>query len=673
MAQMPDKYYSRFSAAQRYERHLAIAGRVLQSAEVNEMQEASQDRLKRIADVLFKDGAIVRDCGILVDLSTGNTTMEGGALYVRGAVRGVEPRTLTIPLIGTIQVGIALNEVVVTSLDDPTLRDPAVGVLNRLEKGAERLRVDAAWARAGDGTPGEFYPVYTIVNGIPQSQTPPPQIDSVSLAIAGYDRQSAGGMYVASGLRVTQLADTDTGAQVYSLSEGVARVDGREVILPHARRIVYGAEADLKAVAIEPHVALGGTERVNLNRGPVSSVDLVQIQAQRTLTGFQHGAFTGAQDTLPDSPVLSIVGVNQGGTWNGSGFTGGTTFAQGTDYKLTADKVDWSLTGAEPAPGSSYTVVYRYVRQVIPSNVDATGFTVTGAVAGTVTQVTYRWKRPRVDRLCLDGSGFVVWVEGTPNDSAPVAPMVPPGLLPVAAVTQTWTAGRTVASDGVRTVPMGQLEAMQRQIDALGSLIGEQALRNDIAISEPTNKRGLFVDPLNDDSKRDQGIAQTGAVFDGVLTLPLVGVQVAAVSLPDTATLPMNHAATAPIVQQTLRTLCVKVNPYDAFAPIPAGAVLVPSTDFWTEQQTVWTSGVTRIFQGTQRQEWGPDWGLITRFTGTSTQVVVDWTTELSRQWTQEARFLRPITVKFTLDGFGPGEFLDAVEFDGRALSFTAA
>lgn len=672
MATMPAKYYSRFDASKNYERHLGIAGRVLQSAEFNEVQESLMDRAKRVYDVLFKDGAIIRGCEITVEVSTGLCSLANGALYVRGAVRGIAPRQFTIPVVGEVVVGVALHDVVVTHLEDATLRDPAVGVRNKSEPGAARLRVDTSWARAGDGTPGEFYPVYRIINGVPQAQTPPPQIDPVTLAIASYDRQSTGGYYVSSGLRVTQQADTQTGEQVYSLSEGVARIDGSEVIIPHARMVVYPAEADLKTVLGEPHVAVGGTERVNLNHAPVAALDRVRINTQRVLTNFVHGDFSGAQDLLPDTPILSIVAVNQGGTWSGTAFAGGTTFTQGSDYKLTADKVDWSLSGAEPAPGSTYTVVYRYEATATPTAVDATGFTVAGAVPGSVTRVDYRWKRPRIDKLCLDRQGFVHWVKGIARDVQPYPPSTPPGVLSVASILQTWGAGREVQNDGVHMLPMNQIEAMQRQIDQLGVLIGEQALRTQIAIMEPTNKRGLFVDPLLDDSKRDQGIAQTGAVFDGILTLPLVGIQVASVSLADTATLPLNWPGTHAVVRQELRTACVKVNPYDSFEPIPASLVLIPATDFWTVTQTVWTSAVTRLFQQTRREVWGPTWGLLQRFTGTSTQIVTDWTVEQTRQWTEDARFLRPIEVQFRAQGFGPGEFLDVVRFGGRSVTFTA-
>ena len=670
MATMPAKYYSRFDASKNYERHLGIAGRVLQSAEVNEIQESLMDRAKRLYDVLFKDGAIIRGCEIAVDVQTGLCSLANGALYVRGAVRGIAPRSFTVPIVGEVVVGVALHDVVVTHLEDASLRDPAVGVRNKSEPGAARLRVDTSWARAGDGTLGEFYAVYRIIDGVPQAQTPPPQIDPVTLAIGAYDRQSTGGYYVSTGLRVTQQADTQGGEQVYSLSEGVARIDGSEVIIPHSRMVVYPAVPDLKTVLGEPHVAAGGTERVELNHAPVAAIDRVRIVAQRVLTNFVHGDFSGAQDLLPDTPILSIVAVNQGGTWNGTNFSGGTTFNQGSDYKLTADKVDWSLSGAEPAPGSTYTAVYRYEATAAATAVDAGGFTVAGAVPGTVTRVDYRWKRPRIDKLCLDRQGFVHWVKGIAHDVRPSPPSTPPGVLSVASVLQTWGASRAVLNDGVHMLPMNQIEAMQRQIDQLGVLMGEQALRTQIAISEPTNKRGLFVDPLLDDSKRDQGTAQTGAVFDGILTLPLVGIQVASVSLPDTATLPMNWPATAPVIRQELRTACVKVNPYDAFSPVPASAVLEPATDFWTVSQTVWTSAVTRLFQMTRREVWGWDAGLLQRFTGASTQIVSDWTVEQTRQWTEDARFLRTIEVRFKLQGFGPGEFLDAVRFGGRPVAF---
>ena len=666
----PAGYYSRFDPTKNFDQWLFIAGRVLQSAENNEVQQNAQYRMKAISDVLFKDGSIIRDCQISVDPNTGITTLGSGTLYLSGAMRGVAPATLTIPISGTVQVGIYLDSVVITELQDPTLRDPAVGVRNTNQPGAARLQVNTAWGRAGDGSPGDFYPVYTVVDGIPLSQTPPPDIDAVSAAIASYDVESSGGYYIVSGLTVSQLADLAAGQQVYSLGEGVARVGGTEVTIPHAQRVIYPATPDLKTVIGEPHLAVGGTERVNLNHSPVATVTQVLINAQKTVT-MQHGAFAGASDNLPDTPILSIVAVNQGGTWNGTTFSGGTTFAQGTDYKLTSDAVDWSLPGAEVAAGSTYQVTYRYVTTVTPTATDASGFTVAGAVPGSVTQVAYQWKRPRIDRLCLDYTGAVVWVQGVPNDTSPFAPPVPPNLLELASILQTWTSARTVSNDGVTVLPMQQLQGMQDQINTLFELVSLQALQTAVAISDPTSKLDVFTDTLTDDTERDQGTAQTASVYEGIMTLPMIGVVCSHVSLADTATLPMNTAATAPVLQQTLRTLCKLVNPYQSFSPIPGSAVLTPACDYWTQQETTWTSPVTEEFEQTLNLTWGWAQGSVLRLTGSSNQIVVDQITQYVSSTTADAEFLRQIAINFTVTGFGPGEKLNSVIFDSAPVIFS--
>src|SRR5699024_1778092 len=105
-----------------------------------------------------------------------------------------------------------------------------------------------------------------------------------------------------------------------------------------------------------------------------NEITQVRITAQKQAT-MVHGTFAGVQDPLPDTSVIEIVAVNQGGTWNGTAFVGGTTYVKDTDYKLTSGKVDWSLPGNEPAPGSTYSVVYRHITAVDPTGVDNTGFT----------------------------------------------------------------------------------------------------------------------------------------------------------------------------------------------------------------------------------------------------------------------------------------------------------
>ena len=215
----PPQYYNRFDEAKEYEKHLFIAGRGLQSAELNEVQAHAASRLRGIADVLFKDGDIIRDASCQLNPGTGVASCQSGAIYIRGAVRGVPPATMTIPIVGVVAIGIRLTESIATALEDPALRDPATGTRNYDEPGAERLVVHASWGWDGDGAGGEFFPVYSATNGILDAKEPPPNLDSINQALARYDRDSAGGSYVVRGLQVTRLADREDGYQVFSVSD----------------------------------------------------------------------------------------------------------------------------------------------------------------------------------------------------------------------------------------------------------------------------------------------------------------------------------------------------------------------------------------------------------------------------------------------------------------------
>ena len=94
----PPNNYNRFDASKNYDSHVFVAGRVLQSAEMNEVQSQHNYRLKGIADSLFKDGDIVRDASVAVNQTTGVVQCQSGAIYIKGAVRGVPPATINIPL-----------------------------------------------------------------------------------------------------------------------------------------------------------------------------------------------------------------------------------------------------------------------------------------------------------------------------------------------------------------------------------------------------------------------------------------------------------------------------------------------------------------------------------------------------------------------------------------------
>lgn len=649
MPTMPVGYYDRHDPTKHFERHLFRGGFGLQSAELNEIQQAAIHRIKTVGDALFHDGDIINGCSCVVDGLTGQTDLTSGAMYVAGMVRGLAPAVFTIPVVGTIAIGVRMVETIVDDIADPALVDPASGTRNYQQPGAYRLKAELVWAWDGDGVTGQFYAVYTVVDGVLLAKEAPPSFDAVSQEIARYDRDSSGGTYVVHGFTVRQLAD-EVANQVYSIQAGRARVWGRGVENKTSTRLVFDPQPDLRFIDSEPHLSSTvAAQRINTDYVPVKNITSVHITAEKTET-LTHGAFSGAMDLLPDSSVLAIVSVVQGAT----------TYTPTTDYLLTAGKVDWSPDGAEPAPGSTYDVTYQYIKAVTPTDVDETGFTVTGALVGTLVQVSYNQYIPRKDVIALNGLGQGVWIKGVAAELNAREPDVPSGLLKLATITQTWTAERSVQNNGVRVVPMGDIAQLSSRIDFVLSLVAMQQLESDIHIRETGTKKGLFTDPFIDDSQRDAGLAQTGAIIDGILTLPITA-SAAYVSADITQPAVLAKTNVTGLKQGAI-TGSQKINPYMTFVIPNAQIQLTPSVDRHVSVINSVISSVTRYFY-----RWAPRWAG--GFLGaTRVANVVTSTALLSSQNTPDAN-LRQIPVSFALTGFGPGETLTSVKIDGVSVT----
>lgn len=658
MPVMPDNYYDRFDAEKNYEKILYRAGYTLQSAELNEQQSMAARRLRDVADALFKDGDVIRDASVLVDPVSGLVRAAAGAVYLRGAVRGVVPAEFTIPTSGTVAIGVRLTESVVSELDDPSLYNPAIGSRGEGEPGAWRLRVQTTWGWDGDGGEGEFFAVYTVDNGELRAREAPPSLDSFAQSIARYDRDStAGGSYIVSGLTVRDAGDGPDGHQIYTVAEGRARVYGRGVDLPTSRRIVFAAEPDLRLIDTEVSIAdesagQEGGQRVSVAHPPIRSIEAVRITTRKTVS-LVHGNYSGCADALPDSSVVAIVECRQGDT----------VFAQGGDYRKNGDRVDWSPSGAEPANGSTYSCTYDCIVAVEPLNPDEDGFSVEGAVAGSSIIVNYRQALPCIDRLAINQDGQFVWITGVGGEDGLSSPSVPEGVLALATVFQTWRNGagrRQVVNDGVRAVPFSEITAINERIDYLMREVSRTRLETDVSTREAGARAGLFVDPLLDDSMRDQGMEQTAAIVDGVLTLPIAAT-VSALSADVTAPTAAPYTPRV-FLEQPYRTGEMRVNPYDAFEPLPGRLTLTPALDRWTDTDTTWASPITQRFD-TGHYVPGRSW-VGSQSVSSAVQNLGSSTTELE--------YLRQIQVSFRGEGFGAGEELERITFDGVALDVKA-
>lgn len=646
---MIERYYNLFDPAKHYTQLLFRAGDGLQSRELNEIQTTLIHRLQGVADALLKDGDIVSGANLQIDADTGLVTLEAGRVYLRGAVREVPAASFTVPTTGRIAVGVRFTTRTVTELEDPNLREPAVGVRNYQEPGAGRLQETLVWGWEGagtsDGQPGDFHAVYALDNGILENRRQPPVLDGVVTSLARYD-YDANGHYVTEGLGVRFLT-TDGQEHIFSVAEGRANIDGFKVERTQSQRLRLPIDPDLQRVSSEPQVfndSGDGSMVVTINRPPLAQVLDIKVTQQKTET-VAHGAFTGSRDVLTEPTVVAVLEVKQGGT----------TYAQGTDYKVVGDEIDWSPGGAEPAPGSSYQVTYQYIASLTPTDLTDTGFKVAGVVQGSTMYIDYQWKLPRVDVLALTADGQVERIKGISQVRNPIAPTVPASRLALAEIAYDWRSGSTpqVRNVAIRTIKVSELTAMQRQIADLFDLMALERLRVDANIREPAAKKGLFVDNFLDDDLRDQGVAQTGAVVASVLTLPITASAQhakengnALLTLDDTLT---------PVVEQLARTGSMKINPYQAFDPVPARVTLNPAVDQFTVTNTTWASDVTeRLITGS----------------GVLEQVVETRRSEqVLASSSEEAQFLRSLNVAYRVEGFGPSEVLAALRFDGIGIS----
>ena len=428
-------YYNRFNREKKYMKALFVAGQGLQSAELNEIQEFNLEALRKIGNALFADGDVISGCTCVIDQETGLTKVEAGSIYLNGLIRDVRDGEFTIPVDTSVRIGIyqiALKNILcfslfcrfrlckpfaclfesdlaiyyrektITSLEDASLRNPALGTRGYQEEGAARLQYLTEWSyqvpgAQDDEEKGKFYTIYNVENGVLVQKAPAPQLEAVNSALARYDNES-NGSYVVNDMKVTCVSATET-EQIFSVGEGKAHISGYEIELPHALRSVFDTEIDYQLTVSDPYVFEPGSDgsmTIRLNYTPLAEVKSVDIAAEKTIN-LSHGSYSGCLDPIPNQSVLQIIEIKQGVT----------IYKEGTDYKLTQGQVDWSPLGDEPAPGSNYTITYQYRTQIEPTDVTDTGFKISGAVSGTLVLVTYTWKMPRYDVLTIDGDGIV--------------------------------------------------------------------------------------------------------------------------------------------------------------------------------------------------------------------------------------------------------------------------
>ena len=377
--------------AKNYRRLTYHQDRTLLDSELNEQQSIALETLKRMADVLFREGAILD--GLEVTRTENVLSLSSGLVYINGLVEPVSGSTLEYDedkSDGADYVYVELLRIAIGSTQDDTLVNPETG-----EQAAERER----WV--------------TTLQSVDTSSNPLPEgsVDRKVVAIYRFDRdtndvlptvqqksnlsleafagtlpgqritvgsvgenqlalRAAEGMvsildnlaertfdqagnYLVEGLDSVLGEDNNLGAVGVTTNAGRAYVRGYRYLqeLPVITSVPKALDNSL--VSGEQKTFHTGTRVYRLNSQPLMSTSQVEAIVSTT-SAITRGSTAGGEDVLPHTPVASISAVTQGQK----------TFVKNVDWQQNGNSVDW-LGQDEPIAGTTYTVAYTYTKQLV--------------------------------------------------------------------------------------------------------------------------------------------------------------------------------------------------------------------------------------------------------------------------------------------------------------------
>jgi len=547
----PPKYFNRFNPQKNYKKLLFISGQGLQGAELNEIQDIIINELRNIASYLVRNGTITNG-GEINSIEPDSIHILAGTVYADGFTISVGERQVPINGSGIEIIGMAVSEYRISYLEDAEITEPDQDSPNYGSPGSERLATLGMWKKSTEITGDEkFFPILTLTDGVLASTSS--QTDNttkINELISQYDYET-NGSYVLSGLVPSYHGiDPDTNEVIMNIASGKARVAGQSINSSYQKKVKLEPINDKRLVQGEPHVftALGS---VTLRYAPVA--DIIKIQGIKRITkSVTHGSYSGASDLMTNTPVLTYELVKQGAT----------TYVSGVDYIANGDSIDWTPSGAEPSPGSTYNVTYTYVSSFdLPVNAGLTGFIIDAEnelVDGTTFFVDSEFYLKRIDRISLSSSGEFVISKGTPGFSSYFPPQKVNNLLSLGKIHLANGEAPVISIDTTYNLTFDQLSTLFGKIANLETNVAhlsllENARNTDAMIS----KRNLIVDPLYDDDLRDMGSDNTAIIIDQELLLnssfSIGGVISADYGLPYTESI---------IQQQNKITTSRKINPY---------------------------------------------------------------------------------------------------------------
>jgi len=380
-----------FDPAKNYKRVRYHQDRDLLDSELNEQQDIINHERQKIADMLFKEGAVISGLGVS---ATDNVlTVAEGFVYVGGYIEQVPGAVLTYDPAKTSGADYVYVELLKYNYgynQDAALINPATG-----EPTAEREK----WVltlkdhdTSGETLPNnvterKVIPVYKfdretgdvtatvqeksnlflrdLLGTLPGNRITVSSITEDQLAFAAAEGLNSllqnlaertfdqAGSYLVKGLD-SFIGDNDGDNVEVITNAGRAYIQGFRLQKDLPTTTMVPTSVATKSVRGEQKTYNVGTRRYALNSTPLKETTQVEAIVE-IVSNITRGSVGGGEDLLTPNPVVDILEVSQGAT----------VFQEGVDWQQSGNYVDWLGSGNEPAIGTTYTVRWTYTKQMI--------------------------------------------------------------------------------------------------------------------------------------------------------------------------------------------------------------------------------------------------------------------------------------------------------------------
>ncbi len=445
------EYYNRYDKAKNWDYVAVIVGRATQAAEINEIQNIFEDKLKSVSSSIYEQGMIIDGCRISYNSSSGKAALQAGSIFLDGLVYEVAAKELSVS--DAAIIGVWKIHSILTEDEDFTLRNPALGCPEFRSRGAYRVITKTQWGLSTETYDNAaFCEVYKIRDGIIT------RLKKTKPNIAKYDFH-AHGNYAVEGLTVSYV-NSASGRQNFRVTKGLAHINGCESEIFQDTTFSTDEVIDGENITQEVTQSVTLLENENtimLAHLPVEKISAVRVTRQRTVTNLTHGS-AGCVDEMPDDSVTKIIEVKQGAKF----------YVEGTDFVFISESngIDWSLSGDEPTEGSKFDVTYQFRTNAgFVFNAASVSVADSDFLNDEPIDVTYSYRMPRKDIIIMNADGAVELIRGVADAVNPVEPDTPSGTIRLAVVSQSWVNPPEV-NNSVRNI-QEQINEMARKIHEL--------------------------------------------------------------------------------------------------------------------------------------------------------------------------------------------------------------